>query len=126
MNWSPRRNKFGAKSIKIDGKGYPSLLEASVHGVYKLMESAGEITELRHQHTVHFTDAKISWRLDFSFKRDGELRFGEAKGFETTDYLIKLKLWRVYGIAPLEIWKGNHKAPRLTETVIPIAWKETA
>lgn len=115
-----RTNKFNAEIIQDHlGKHKGSNLELSVLALYRLRERAGEISDLRHQHQVHFTDASIGWRLDFSFVRDGEQWYGEAKGCESESYMIKKKLWRHYGLGSLEIWMGDAQRPYLAETIIP-------
>lgn len=113
-------NKYNARILQ-DGKGQRkgSMLELSVLATYRLMERAGEISELKHQAQVYFTEAKIGWRLDMSFVRGGIQWYGEAKGFETEGYIIKRNLWRVYGLGPLEVWKGNAQRPLLHETIFP-------
>lgn len=116
-----KTNKYNAKIVAADGKGNPggSMLERSVLALYRIEERAGHIAELRHQHQVRYTEADITWRLDFSFMRHGVQWYGEAKGFATEDYKLKKKLWRVYGLGPLEIWEGDAQRPRLVETIFP-------
>ncbi len=113
-------NKYNA-SILHDGKGKHkgSMLELSVLALYRLQERAGEISELRHQVQTHLTKASVGWRLDFSFMRDGVQWYGEAKGLETEGYLIKRKLWTVYGLGPLEIWHGDARRPFISQTIFP-------
>ena len=120
-----KTNKYNAKVAKAGGRRFDSEFECSVYAVLQRQERVGEITNLRHQHQVRFTDAGITWRLDFSFTRDGAQWFAEAKGLETEAYLIKKKLWRVYGIGPLEIWRGTAANPRHTETIIPTPLRVT-
>lgn len=115
-----KTNKYNA-TILQDGKGQRkgSQLELSVLALYRLMERKGEISDLRHQVQTYFTEAAIGWRLDMSFMRDGVQWYGEAKGVETEGYLIKKKLWRVYGLGPLEIWQGNAQRPFISERIFP-------
>lgn len=79
----------------------------------------GEISDLRCQHSVYLTDARIQAIIDFSFIRGGELIYCEAKGFPTDVWRLKKKLWKQYGPGPLEIWVGTAKNFRLDETIIP-------
>jgi hypothetical protein len=113
-------NKYNAK-ILDDGKGSRSgsMLELSVLALYKLMQNRGEISALRHQHQVYFTEANVGWRLDFSFIRGGVQWYGEAKGVESHGFSIQRKLWRVYGLGPLQIWHGNARKPFISETIYP-------
>lgn len=111
-------NKFGAKR---EG-GFASRLEAVVHQILLLRQHQGEISNLRSQHRVELTQAKIGWKVDFSFEVEGgKLCFAEAKGVEDARYRIFRKLWPYYGPGPLEIWKGGYRKPRLVEIIQPIA-----
>lgn len=116
----PQRQKDG--SVKMVG-GFPSKLEASVYGILQARELAGEITNIKRQQVVILQDGprevKIDWKLDFSYERvsDDVLCYVEAKGFETEDFKLKLKLWRKNPPAPLEIYKGHYSRPMLAESI---------
>lgn len=114
-------NKYNPESTKIDGHFCASKLEASVGQILHLREKAKVINDIRYQVQTWLTDARIGWKVDFSFwERSDEQRvYCEAKGIETSDYRIKLKLWRVYGPGPLEIWKGTYQNPQLVEVIYP-------
>lgn len=114
-------NKYKAKRTEANGRSFPSKLEAAVFSIYEAMQKVGEIYDLKQYSTVHLSEAKIAWKIDGSFRiaETGELEYFEAKGVETPDYLIKLKLYKHYGPAKLSIWKGTAERPRLHETVIP-------
>jgi hypothetical protein len=45
--------------------------------------------------------------------------YAEAKGFETSDYRIKRRLWTVYGPGQLTVWGGSYKKPFIKEVIIP-------
>lgn len=109
--------KFGNKRTD----GFDSMLEGAVYGMLHARERAGEIRNIQRQVGVELTRACIRCKLDFSFEdvATGETRYAEAKGAETDRWRIWLKLFREYGLAPLEIWKGSHTAPRLVEIVKP-------
>lgn len=120
--WAKRpRGKYGAKKVDLDGRRFDSKLEASVYQLLKLRERAGEITDLRCQVQVLLTKASIILKPDFAFTdvKTGAPMYAEAKGFETAEWRLKLRLWRHYGPAPLEVWKGNAARPVLDEIVIP-------
>ena len=112
-----KKNKFGA--VRTNGKH--SKLEASVGQILKWREMAKEIKNIRSQHTVKLTPAEIHYAVDYSFEevKTGQLIFCEAKGVVTERYAIIEKLWRFYGPAPLQVWKGDYKRPHLYETIIP-------
>jgi hypothetical protein len=116
---SSRMNKFGAR--RTEGCG--SKLEASVYEALKIKELAGLISDLKRQQTVVLQDGpqavRITWRVDFSYvdEKTGELTYAEAKGFETADYKLKLKMWRKNPPANLVIWKGTHRSPVVVEEI---------
>ena len=62
----------------------------------------------------------IIYKIDFSFLEKGRLIYSEAKGFETDRWRICVKLWKYYGPAPLEIWKGSYSAPRRIDYIVPV------
>lgn len=117
MSWGG--HKYGARRTIIDGKAFPSKLEAAVYSILSLMQKAGEISDLSCQHTVRISEAQIPWKVDFSFTRDGKTVYCEAKGIETSDYLIKKKLWKYYGPGKLEIYKGRYTNPKIAEVIDP-------
>lgn len=116
-------NKFGALRTVCPSKGHPhpSLLECSVCELLTLREKAGDIRNVKWQHTV-LLDYGIRWKIDFSFEQgpDWHLVFAEAKGKEDRDYALKIRMWKGgCAIAPLEIWKGTHQRPVLVELFYP-------
>lgn len=122
MNWGNRlktKNKFGSHSAD----GFGSKLEAAVFSLLKTREALGEIRDIKRQQRVILQDGpravQISWRLDFSYVngKTEELVFVEAKGFETVDYKLKLKMWRFRKPHSLEIWKGDFRKPFLAEFI---------
>jgi hypothetical protein len=109
--------KFGNKRTD----GFDSQLEAAVYGLLHQRERAGEIRNVQRQVGVELTAAHIRCKLDFGFEyvANGSQGYAEAKGAETDRWRIWLKLFREYGEAPLEIWKGSHQEPRLVEVIRP-------
>lgn len=114
---SRRPHKYGAKATG----GFGSKLEAAVGGYLELREKNGDITDLKRQQTVVLQDGpanqRIAWKLDFSFIENGVLTYAEAKGFETEDYKLKLKLYRGKRPAPLEIYKGRAENFQMVERI---------
>lgn len=112
-------SKYRAKSVE----GFPSKLEAAVYYLLQLREKMGEIKNIKRQQTVVLQagaqNVRITWRLDFSFeeKKTGQTVYAEAKGIETSDYRLKLKLWRANPPALLEIYKGDYRRPKLVERI---------
>lgn len=116
----PKKHKYNARRSFIDGHHFASQLEASVYSVLKYREIAGEVKDIKCQHTVDLGHG-IKWKCDFKFYdiKEKEEKLCEAKGIENPDYIIKLKLYRYYGDKNLEIWKGSAKKPRLVEIIFP-------
>lgn len=114
-----RRNKFSAQRTN----GFSSKLESAVHDILLSRQKSGEISEIKCQQTVVLQegarDVRIAWKVDFSFVENTtkQLVYAEAKGIETMDYKIKLKLWRKNPPAPLEIYKGHYSSPKLVERI---------
>ena len=122
LSFNRPKNKFGArKTVCSQGHPHPSALECSVCELHILREKAGEIRNLKWQHTVHLAFG-IKWKVDWSYELapDWTLAFSEAKGAEDRGYKLKIRMWREgCGIGPLEIWKGDARRPRLVETIVP-------
>lgn len=118
-----RRSRFNKYNAKRTANGFPSKLEESVYNMLKLREAAGEISDIKRQQVVVLQegdkDTKINWKVDFSFLKNGVRCYAEAKGVETGEYVLKLKLWRKLKPAPLEIWKGSYQRPYLAERIEP-------
>ena len=112
-------NKYGSKKVESNGRSFDSKLERAVFEELNLLEKAGNISELKCQVSVYLTEARILFKPDFSFIRDGELIFLEVKGFETPVWRIKRRLWEHYGEGPLEIYKGSARNFFLHETIKP-------
>lgn len=114
-----RANKFFAKR----SGGFPSKLESAVYGQLLLREKMGEIKDIKRQQQVVLqgggNDTRITWRLDFSAidVKTEKLFYIEAKGIETSDFKLKLKMWRMLKPAPLEIWRGNYSRPFMAERI---------
>lgn len=117
MKWRRGKNKYGAVSTG----SFPSKLEAAVYQILLLRERSGEVKEIRRQHVVSLTEAKINYKVDFSctLTSTGETLFVEAKGYATDVWNLKKRLWEYYGPGKLEIWCGDYRRPFLKETVIP-------
>lgn len=96
---APKRSKYGARKVELDGMIFDSKQEARDWSELKIRERAGEIRNLRRQ--VVF---KCEWNgvqickyiADFAFeeKRDGEWHpvVADTKGFETALFRIKAKI----------------------------------
>ena len=126
-----RRNgtKYNAQKTVIDGIEFPSKHEANRYCELKLLERAGEISDLRlqvdfelipNQYQVEerygkngkrlkdkqiLLERKVVYRADFVYTdKDGNQVVEDTKGFKTKEYLIKRKLMLyVHGIAVQEV-----------------------
>lgn len=116
------RQKFNAEAVISDGKHSPSKLEHSVFFQYELRQRNGEIRNLTKNATVHLLSTPlgvIKYKSDGGYEDDNGPRWIEAKGVEGERWRIIRKLWSLCGPGPLEVWKGNHKRPGLSEVIIP-------
>lgn len=110
MRW----NKYGSKKTEVDGVTFDSKKEAKRYQELRILEKAGEITDLRRQ--VKFVlipsqridgrvaERAVEYKADFVYTQDGQTIVEDTKGFRTKDYIIKRKLmlW-VHGIRIREI-----------------------
>lgn len=95
-------NKYRNKKTTIDGITFDSNREAKRYGELKLMESAGNISNLRIQPSFLLAD-KIRWNgktlrkrmyiADFMYKQDGLEIVEDVKGMRTAVYLLKRHLF---------------------------------
>lgn len=97
-------NKYGNKKITVDGITFDSKKEYNRWYELKLLERAGEISNLKRQEkfqiipTQKDSQGKVIERpvyyiADFTYtdNRTGELVVEDTKGFKTPEYIIKRK-----------------------------------
>ena len=115
--WPSKNLKYG----NVKSGGFSSKLESAVYQILRLREKSGEISNIRCQHAVELTQAKIRCKIDFSYRLNStdELFFVEAKGVETDRWRIIEKLWQFYGPAVLEIWGGTYRNPKTIRIITP-------
>ena len=111
MNWSAKRSKYHNEIVEVDGIRYDSKNEMLRHNFLKMMERAGEISELRYH--VKFTlfpkgstelirmpdsteielkkyDREHWYEADFVYKnKKGEMIVEDFKGYETEEFKRK-------------------------------------
>lgn len=117
-------HKFKAeRSVCSAGHPHPSKLEAAVCDLLLLRQRAGDIRNLKWQATVDLAFG-VKWKIDWAFEQapDWKLTYAEAKGAETRDYKLKLRMWEGGGgpRCRLEIWKGSHRRPMLFRVITPV------
>lgn len=109
-------NKYGNMKTEIDGITFASKHEAQRFAELKLLERAGEISDLQLQRVFTLIgaqrdkDGKVIERpckyiADFAYKdQSGKLIVEDAKGLRTDVYRIKKKLMlSIYGIRIQEV-----------------------
>lgn len=99
-------SKYRAKRTTVDGITFASKKEAGRYQALRLLERAGQITDLRLQPTFTITvnDHKVcKYRADFAYRQDGADVVEDVKGFKTSTYRLKAKLLKAtHGITILE------------------------
>lgn len=115
------RHKFGAVRTDVNGRSYPSKLEASYAAELHRRRLAGEIIGWLEQVPLRLAGG-VTYQLDFLiFEADGSVRAVETKGFETPVWRVKQKLVaEAYPWLLVEVVKKPPKAKR------PRAKKESA
>lgn len=108
-------SKYKAKKTVVDGIEFDSRKEARRWSELRLLESAGEIADLRRQ--VKFVlipkqldergkvaERECAYVADFVYCENGATVVEDTKGVRTKDYIIKRKLMRyVHGIVISEV-----------------------
>lgn len=96
MSWGKTKSKYGAKKTSVDGITFHSKREAHWYGIYKMMEQAGEISQLVLQppFKIVINGKKVcTYLADFSFRdKTGNLHVIDVKGVRTEVYRLKKKL----------------------------------
>ena len=107
------KSKFNAKR----SNGFASKFESAVYDLLLLREQSGQIKDLQQQVSVKLPSG-IVWKCDFGFTEvvTNEFVLCEAKGVETSDYKLKLRLFlHAYPKQRLEVWKGSYQRPMLAK-----------
>jgi len=94
--------KYRNKPVYLDGHRFDSEHERDIYAELKILERAGEISELKLQPAFELVPAvrrdgkpiqrAITYKADFSYMQDGELKVLDAKGVKTDVYKLKKKL----------------------------------
>ena len=107
IRWQSRRNKYGARKVKIDGITFDSKGEARRYGELRLMEKQGLISRLtvhpRYDLTVNHQKI-CTYVADFEYRDEGNnRRIEDFKGVVTPVFRIKWKLFEAIHLAKIEI-----------------------
>lgn len=115
VRWQRLPTKYGNKKIQYDGKTFDSKKEAERYWVLKMLEDAGDISDLRTQVPFELIPSQrgedgkvieraITYIADFTYWQDGRFVVEDAKGFRTEVYKIKKKLMlHTHGIRIKEV-----------------------
>lgn len=122
--------KYGNKKVVVDGIEFDSKKEARRYSELKLLQRAGQISDLQLQQEFELIPAQYEtferygktgkrlqdgkrciekrcvYKADFAYKRDGQLVVEDtkSKATRTKDYIIKRKLLlERYGIRIIEV-----------------------
>lgn len=103
-------SKYGAHKTVVDGVIFDSKREAARYSVLKMMERAGEITNLKLQPEFEIVPRVGKFRAkryiaDFSYTdKDGNYVVEDAKGVRTPTYRLKAHLLKErHGIDIVEV-----------------------
>lgn len=100
-------HKYRAKPQTIDGHRFPSQKEARRYGELKILQRAGQISDLTLQpkFPIFVNGQQVCFYVaDFTYKNKGGERVVEdCKGFKTEVYRLKAKMFSAqYGYPILE------------------------
>lgn len=120
----PKGAKYGAVKVFKHGRKWPSKLELAVYEMLLLMERGGKLKDIKCQVTVRFHTHHYGYTTmipdfkAFDIPANREI-FIEAKGFKTREYIRKEKAWAMNGPAPLYVYEGNWRYPKLAKIIEP-------
>lgn len=112
----PRKHKYGAKAVVIDGIKFPSTAEGNRYSILKLRHMAGEITKpilqprfglisrnedgsfntevAEYVADFQYTEWMVSMGTALGAKRSGIEVVEDVKGVATAVYRLKIKLFK--------------------------------
>ena len=91
--------KYNNKKTTVDGIKFDSKGEANRYCELKLLERAGEISDLKLQPRFELLpkqkdERAINYTADFMYQEDGETVVEDFKGKETRDYIMRRKMFK--------------------------------
>lgn len=110
----PKRSKYNAKKVCVDGITFDSKAEAKRYQELRLLEKGGAISDLQRQVTFILIPAQYKGKTcmerackyiaDFVYVENGNRIVEDVKGAKTQEYIIKRKLMLyIYGIMIREV-----------------------
>jgi hypothetical protein len=107
----PKKSKFNAKVVWIDGIRFDSTWEGKRYSQLKLLERTGHISNLQMQvpYPMEINNVVIcKYLADFVYVKKEIVIVEDAKGFITPEYRIKKKLMKaIHNIEILETRSSN-------------------
>jgi|GEM_PF-2378083 len=101
-----RGNKYHAQGVRKGGHWYDSKAEAEYADVLELCKRGGLILDYQHHPPGVVLVGTIRWNIDYLVTGLGGQQFYvEVKGLATSDYKLKLELYRQVKPAPLYVVK---------------------
>jgi hypothetical protein len=113
-------HKYKAKKTEYAGYSFASKGEAALFAELKLRQRAGMIRDIQVQDHVYLTEARILYVADFKIFETENIDtpiWIEFKGFETSEWRLKRRLWKFYGPGELRIYKQQNSRMILMETI---------
>lgn len=108
-----RVNKYRAVKTVVDGIVFHSKREAARYCELKILETAGEIRDLRLQPSFELIPAveldgkkqrPVRYLADFYYVNDSGIVYEDVKGHKTKEYILKRKLVKhVFGVEIREV-----------------------
>jgi hypothetical protein len=100
-----KRSKYGNVKVELDGHTFASQFEARHYQLLRYRQDHAEISQLTLQPRFEISPAGVSndgrkirkteYVADFSYKEDGVLVVVDTKGYKTTVYKLKKKLFQL-------------------------------
>ncbi len=88
---SPKKNKYGSRSVTVDGIKFPSQREANRYCELKLLQRDGQVIYFLMQ-VPFLLDGGVKYLLDFMiFWTSGKVTHEDTKGCKTQVYILKKK-----------------------------------
>ena len=106
---APKRAKYGNKKVVVDGIEFDSIAESKHYSRLKILEMAGEITDIQLQVPFALTIGGFlicTFRADFTYItcKDNKFHVIDVKGVRTREFIIKKKLMKaILGIEIEEV-----------------------
>lgn len=105
-------NKYKAQPVTVDGIRFDSKKEARRYGQLKLMQQAGEISDLEVHKRVYMRGERdllrkpnglpMSTVIDFAYTERGRPILEDAKGMRTRDWAVRVAVLGAMGLTVRE------------------------